>query len=110
MYLPHSPPRFSVTQFIFLPNPLYLPEKVAAEDEAEHEDEEADAQHNDIHIEWEVIYVRSHAAVVFRALSTQTTQASCQEFANTDYKPYTCCYLVQHVSLSKLCPYYFLYG
>ena len=55
------------------------PEKVATEDEAEHEDEEADAQHNDIDIEREVIDLRRHAAVVFRALRTQTTQASWQE-------------------------------
>lgn len=54
----------------------HLPEKVAAEDEAEHEDKQADAQHNDIHIEREVIDVRRHAAEVFRALRTQTTQAS----------------------------------
>ena len=66
--------------------PSHLPEKVAAEDEAEHEDEEADAQHNDIHIEREVIDVRRHAAVVFRALRTQTTQASWQEeFADKGY-------------------------
>lgn len=58
-------------------SPLYPPEKVAAEDEAEHKDEEADAQHNDIHIEWEVVDVRRHAAVVFRAMRAQTTQASC---------------------------------
>lgn len=65
---------------------LHLPEKVAAEDEAEHEDKEADAQHNDIHIEREVIDVRRHAAVLFRAMKTQTTQASCQEkFADTDH-------------------------
>lgn len=56
----------------------HLPEKVAAEDEAEHEDKEADAQHNDVHIEREVIDVRRHAAEVFRALRTQSTQASCQ--------------------------------
>lgn len=61
-----------------LQSPLYPPEKVAAEDEAEHKDEEADAQHNDIHIEWEVVDVRRHAAVVFRAMRAQTTQASCQ--------------------------------
>lgn len=66
------------TQSIFLPNLPHLPEKVAAEDEAEHEDEEADAQHNDIHIEREVIDLRRHAAVVFKALTTQT-QASWQE-------------------------------
>lgn len=47
-----------------IPGVLHLPEKVAAEDEAEHEDEEADAQHNDIDIEREVIDVRRHAAVV----------------------------------------------
>lgn len=58
---------------------FHLPEQVAAEDKAEHEDKEADAQHNDIHIEWEVIDVRRHAAEVFRALRSQTTQASCQE-------------------------------
>lgn len=57
---------------------LHLPEKVAAEDEAEHEDEEADAQHNDIHIEGEVVDVRRHAAVVFRALKTQTTKTPCR--------------------------------
>lgn len=55
------------------------PEKVAAEDEAEHEDEEADAQHDDVHVEREVVDVRRHAVVVFRALTTQTTKASCQE-------------------------------
>lgn len=72
----HLPPK---------PSP-HLPEKVAAEDEAEHEDKEADAQHNDIHIEREVIDVRRHAAVVFRALRTQTTQASWQEeFADKGY-------------------------
>ena len=70
---------FIPTQSIFLPNLPHLPEKVAAEDEAEHEDEEADAQHNDIHIEREVIDLRRHAAVVFKALTTQTTQASWQE-------------------------------
>lgn len=61
---------------------LHLPEKVAAEDETEHKDKEADAQHNDIHIEREVVDVRRHAAVVFRVLRTQTTQAPCKkEFA-----------------------------
>lgn len=47
-----------------IPDVLHLPEKVAAEDEAEHEDKEADAQHNDIDIERKVIDVRRHAAVV----------------------------------------------
>lgn len=55
-----------------IPSASDLPEKVAAEDEAEHEDEEADAQHNDVHIERQVVDVRRHSAVVFR---TQTTQA-----------------------------------
>lgn len=55
---------------IVLQNLLHLPEKVAAEDEAEHEDEQADAQHNDVHVEWEVIDVRRHAAVEFRSLRT----------------------------------------
>lgn len=57
----------------------YLPEKVAAEDEAEHEHKKADAQHDDIHIEREVIDLRRHAAVVFRAPRSRTTQASWQE-------------------------------
>lgn len=61
------------------PASLHLPEKVAAEDEAEHEHKEADAQHNDIDIEWKVIDVRRHAAVVFRAPRSRTTQASWQE-------------------------------
>lgn len=56
----------------------HLPEKVAAEDEAEHEHKEADAQHNDIHIERKVIDVRRHAAVVFRAPRRRTAQASWQ--------------------------------
>lgn len=47
-----------------IPDVLHLPEKVAAEDEAEHEDKEADAQHNDIDIERKVVDVRRHAAVV----------------------------------------------
>lgn len=58
---------------------IHLPEKVAAEDEAQHEDEEADAQDDDIDVEREVVDVRRHAAVVFRAMETQTTKASCQE-------------------------------
>lgn len=79
-------PHFSCIFLTYIPGfHSHLPEKVAAEDEAEHKDKEADAQHNDIHIEREVIDVRRHAAEVFRALRTQTTQASCQEFANTDY-------------------------
>lgn len=85
MQLPFSlsPQMFTVTLSTFLPN---LPEKVAAEDEAQHKDKKADAQHNDVYVEREVIDVRRHAAVVFRALRTQTTQASWQEeFTDTDY-------------------------
>lgn len=61
------------------PASLHLPEKVAAKDEAEHEHKKADAQHDDIHIEREVIDLRRHAAVVFRAPRSRTTQASWQE-------------------------------
>lgn len=79
LFAPTFPVCLSHTVYlaIFCPHYLYLPEKVAAEDEAEHEDKEANAQHNDIDIEREVVDVRRHAAVVFRALRTQTTQASC---------------------------------
>lgn len=114
------PPTFLVTHSNTLPlNFLYLPEKVAAEDETEHEDEEADAQHNDIHIEREVIDVRRHAAVVFRTLRTQTTQASCQEeFADTEYRLSThlpCRVKVKNVNVTKfdlnlISFYNFLYG
>lgn len=71
----------SIFSLIFVPatGRRTLPEKVAAEDEAEHEDEEADAQDDDIDVEGEVVDVRRHAAVVFRAMKTQTTKASCQE-------------------------------
>ena len=43
-----------------------IPEQIAAKDEAEHEDEEANAQHNDVHIEREVVDVRRHVGAVLR--------------------------------------------
>lgn len=45
----------SLTERLVAAADLHPPEQVAAEDEAEHEDEEADAQHNHVDVEREVV-------------------------------------------------------
>lgn len=57
-----------------------VPEQVAAEDEAEHEDEGADAQDDDIDIEWQVEELfRCHLAVGVDVLQSKVTQTPCED-------------------------------
>lgn len=53
-----------------------VPEQVAAEDEAEHEDEEANAQDDDVDVEGQVEeHFRCHSAVGVGVLQSKVTQA-----------------------------------
>lgn len=49
---------------------IHLPEQVAAEQEAEHEDEKTYAQNYDVDVQGEVVNVGRHCAVSLRALET----------------------------------------